>query len=286
MNTIAVVTDTGTNMTMDEAKQYGIICFPLQIEMGEHTYRDLIDISTQEIYDQIKQGILGKTSMPAYELMYDTFQDLKKQGYTDILVCTLTSGLSTTSEVMQTIGREIDIQVHVVDMYSTCQIQKYVAIKAKQLVDKGKNIDEILSILNAAIQKSESVILIKDLNHLKEGGRLTPMAASLANLLKIFPILHIGPMTKGRIDVLNKVRTEKRAMKWTMDYMYDNVDKENMEFFLLSTEDPQMIEAFNESLTVHNVPKENIHIDVISSVIAIHTGMHCYATQWIPKIDI
>ena len=35
------------------------------------------------------------------------------------------------------------------------------------------------------------------------------MAASLAGLLKIYPILHLNKNTEGRIDVLNKVRTEK-----------------------------------------------------------------------------
>ena len=35
------------------------------------------------------------------------------------------------------------------------------------------------------------------------------MAAALAGLLKIYPVLHINKSTEGRIDVLNKVRTEK-----------------------------------------------------------------------------
>ena len=38
------------------------------------------------------------------------------------------------------------------------------------------------------------------------------MAAALAGLLKIYPVLHINKSTEGRIDVLNKVRTEKEPM--------------------------------------------------------------------------
>lgn len=286
MEKIAVITDTGGNMTMEEAKALGIVCFPLQIMMGEETYQDIVEISTDEVYKKIKAGILGKTSMPVYERMYTAFKELKAEGYTDILACPLTAGLSATSQVMETIGRELNINVHIVNMYSTCQLEKYIAIQAKQLVNRGKSVSEILSILNDCIQQSESVILVKDLNHLKNGGRLTPMAASLASLLKIFPILNIGPMTGGRIDTLHKVRTEKKAVKWTLDYVYNKVNIHNTQFMLISTEDPEFIRLFRQDLLNHGVPEENIHIDVISSVIAIHTGMKCFCLQFMKKINI
>ena len=70
----------------------------------------------------------------------------------------------------------------------------------------------ILEIIRPAIDESNSLILVKNLQHLKRGGRLTPMSATLAGLLKIYPVLHINKSTEGRIDVLNKVRTEKRAV--------------------------------------------------------------------------
>ena len=105
---------------------------------------------------------------------------------------------------MQSIARELEMNVHVIDMYATCALEKHVAIWIKKLVDEHKSSEEILKIIQPAIDESNSLILVKNLQHLKRGGRLTPMAATLAGLLKIYPVLHINKSTEGRIDVLNK----------------------------------------------------------------------------------
>ena len=36
---------------------------------------------------------------------------------------------------MQSIARELEMNVHVIDMYSTCELEKHVAIWIKELVD-------------------------------------------------------------------------------------------------------------------------------------------------------
>lgn len=80
------------------------------------------------------------------------------------------------------------------------------------------------------------MILVKDLQHLKRGGRLTPMAAALAGLLKIYPILHLSKNTEGRIDVLNKVRTEKRADTYAIDKVIDDIDIEHTNIYIIHSD--------------------------------------------------
>ena len=285
MEKIAVVTDTGSNMSFQEAAQKGIHLLPLQITFGEKSYQDIEEISTQEIYHKLKNKEMPKTSMPVYSRIEECFLHLKENGYDTILGVPLTTGLSTTASTMESIARELGLRFVLIDCYSTCQIQKYVCLKAKELVDAQKSADEIVQILEPKIQNANSVILVKDLDHLKRGGRLTPVAARMASLLKIFPILQINRSTQGKIDVLSKVRTETKAYQYAMEQVIGQMKNlKTTKVFLIDTEYPAGLEQMEKALIQAGMPRENITREDISSVIAVHTGMGCTCIQFIEEV--
>lgn len=280
MEKIAVVTDTGSNLSFAQAKELGIYLLPLQITIDETTYQDTLEISTQDIYNELAKGKMPKTSMAAYQKIYDLFEKLKKE-YDTVFAIPLTNGLSTNASTMQSIARELEMNVHVIDMYATCALEKHVAIWIKKLVNEHKSSEEILKIIQPAIDESNSLILVKNLQHLKRGGRLTPMAATLAGLLKIYPVLHINKSTEGRIDVLNKVRTEKRADAYAIDKVIDDIDIEHTVIYIIHSNFLEGANHFKKCFIEKGVPEQNIHIDYISSVIAVHTCLGCIAIQYI-----
>lgn len=280
MEKIAVVTDTGSNLSFAQAKELGIYLLPLQITIDETTYQDTLEISTQDIYNELAKGKMPKTSMAAYQKIYDLFEELKKE-YDTVFAIPLTNGLSTNASTMQSIARELEMNVHVIDMYATCALEKHIAIWIKKLVDENKSSEEILKIIQPAIDESNSLILVKNLQHLKRGGRLTPMAATLAGLLKIYPVLHINKSTEGRIDVLNKVRTEKRADAYAIDKIMDDIDIEHTVIYIIHSNFLEGADHFKKCFIEKGVPEQNIHIDYISSVIDVHTGLGCIAIQYI-----
>lgn len=256
MGKIAVVTDTGSNLSFAQAKELGIYLLPLQITIDETTYQDTLEISTQDIYNELANGKMPKTSMAAYQKIYDLFEELKKD-YDTIFAVPLTNGLSTNASTMQSIARELEMNVHVIDMYATCALEKHVAIWIKKLVDEHKSSEEILKIIQPAIDESNSLILVKNLQHLKRGGRLTPMAAALAGLLKIYPVLHINKSTEGRIDVLNKVRTEKRADAYAIDKIMDDIDIQHTHIYIIHSN-------FLEGATIlKNVLSKKVYLNKI-----------------------
>lgn len=60
MEKIAVVTDTGSNLSFEQAKELGIYLLPLQITIDETTYQDTLEISTQDIYNELANGKMPK----------------------------------------------------------------------------------------------------------------------------------------------------------------------------------------------------------------------------------
>ena len=121
MEKIAVVTDTGSNLSFEQAQELGIYLLPLQITIDETTYQDTLEISTQDIYKELAKGKMPKTSRATYQKIYDLFEELKKE-YDAVFAIPLTNGLSTNASTMQSIARELEMNVHVIDMYSTCEL--------------------------------------------------------------------------------------------------------------------------------------------------------------------
>ena len=134
------------------------------------------------------------------------------------------------------------------------------------------------------IDTTNTLILPSDMQHLKRGGRLTPLAATLAGLLKIKPILEINRRTQGRIDVKEKVRTYTRALERAVQIMKeDNID-EHYSITIAHVDAPQTAEQLAAILR-RTFPKTEIQIIKLVNVVAVHTGLNTQAIQYFRKLD-
>ena len=132
---------------------------------------------------------------------------------------------------------------------------------------------------------SGTLIIPNDLQHLKRGGRLTPLAAALGGLLKIKPILKLDEGSQGKIDVFDKVRTMSKAMSkavttfqeaklddtYTLTVLHSGSEEEGLKLKTL------MEEAF---------PGMDLYFGLIGAVISCHTGLGCLGIQYIRKVKM
>ena len=66
---IAILTDTGSGMTIKEANNYGIYLLSLQIVYKDKTYKEGIDITTKELENILEEGEFPTTASPnVYEV--------------------------------------------------------------------------------------------------------------------------------------------------------------------------------------------------------------------------
>lgn len=278
----AILTDSGSAMSVEEAAQNGLFLLPLQVIDGEHAYQDGIDITTEALYDILRQKHTPKTSMPLGYVIEETLQKIKDAGYDEIVSVPLSSGLSSTYNTIQIMAEEVGIKLTHIENYTTCDLQGHDALLAKQLADEGKNGAEIAAALKPIIATSGTIILPNDIQHLKRGGRLTPLAAAAASLLKIKPVLIIDPSTKGKIDVFDKVRTEKKAATLAVDTISEKLKDKEGYVYVIHSDCLEKAEQIKEALQERNA-KLTIRIHTISAVIAAHTGLDCIAIQYIEK---
>lgn len=283
MKKTAILTDSGSGLTQKEAQDAGIFFLPLQVLHEENQYLDGVSIHLHEVYDLLKQQSKLTTSMPPIGLVEETLKQIKEAGYDSVVCIPITSGLSSSMALIHTSAEELQMEIHMIDCFSTCYIQRYLATCAKKLADQGISAVEIAKRLRDSINSSNTLIIPDDLQHLKRGGRLTPVAATLGGLLKIKPLLQLNQSCNGKIDVYDKVRTMSKAQDKAINtFVNEGVDGDYI-CSCLHTDAMEAGTAFKERMQ-EALPNTEIYFGYIGAVISVHTGIGCLGIQYIKKV--
>lgn len=280
-----VVTDSGSGLTQKQADALGIGLLPLQVLVDDQQYLDGVNLDTKLLYQMLEAGKMPTTSQPPLLLEEEMFENYKKDGITDLIVINLSNGLSSTNQTVQATAKRLGLNVHTLDIYTTLAIEQYLAIAARQLLDAGKDPEEIIRILENAVDKSAGYLIVDNLDHLAAGGRLTPLAAKLGGLLKIKPVLKVSKETEGKVDSFDKVRTFHKALAKGAEQIQKGMEPGvEYEFFVLNGNDDAMAQKAKELL--HEIsPQTPVHTLDMFPVIASHTGLGSIGMQYIPKIE-
>lgn len=281
MKKIAVLTDSGSGISQNEANELGIFVLPLLVMVDGKTYQDGVEIQLDELYAMLTDKKHPKTSTPLYQSIENILVKIKNLGYTDVIALPLTSGLSSTFQSISIAAQEANINLHLIDVYSTCMIQNHCARLAQKLVHENKEIEDILNVLNRVIGLSNTIILPNDLDYLKQGGRLTPLAASLASMFKIRPVLQLNQNVLGKIDVLNKVRTDRKALELAIDTLDETFNSHKVRIYIIHSAADERCVMAKELLITKGYSEACISIHAIAAVIASHTGLDCLGIQFI-----
>lgn len=281
---IAFVTDSGIGKTAAEMAADGIISLPLQISVDGRSLQDMEDIDKDQLITLLQQQKAMATSLPALGRIQECFEKLKAEGYELIFAVPICSGLSGTISAMQTTAAQLDLPIITIDTHVTAVIQEYLIRTAKQMAEAGASMEDIQAACQQVIDTTNTLILPSDMQHLKRGGRLTPLAATLAGLLKIKPILEINQRTMGRIDVKEKVRTYTRALERAVQIMKEDSIDEHYSITVAHVDAPQTAEQLAAILR-RTFPKSEVQIIKLVNVVAVHTGLNTQAIQYFRKLD-
>lgn len=276
---MAFVTDSGTGQSQEYWKEKGIYSVPLQIEVDGTSYDEQETISNREVIDYLKGKKVLKTSLPKLGLISDLFEKLKEEGYDSIFAVPICKGLSGTLSSMAMMAEQLGLQFYGFDCYSTAVIQSACIVKAKEMYDAGKSVDEILETLEKMAASCDTILLVDDLQNMKRGGRLTPMAAALGGLLKIKPVLHDNIETDGKVDVLTKVRTLSKAQDYVINRLKDekHVDKD-WDVTVAHVDAHEGAKAYAAKIE-NEIPGLKVRIIELVPAVGSHTGLGCLAVQ-------
>lgn len=208
MKKIAVVTDSNSNITQQEAKELKdiyVIPMPFIVD-GEEFFED-VNLTQEGFYEKLLAGADISTSQPSVGQVTELWDELLKK-YDQIVHIPMSSALSESCNSAKNYAKDYNGKVIVVDNKRISVTLRQSVLDALTLAKKGYDGEEIRQELEETQSDSSIYIMVDTLKYLKKGGRITPAAAAIGTLLKIKPVLQIQG---GKLDQYAKVMNEKVA---------------------------------------------------------------------------
>lgn len=282
---IRVVTDSGGGISQEQACQLDIDYLPLQVMIDEKTYLDGVDMDANLLYDLMEKGAMPQTSQPPLGMIEELMNKYEEEQVTDIILVTLSSGLSGTNESICAAAKRHGLTIHTLDIYTTLAMEGYIARAAKRLVDEGCTPQQVIERLQESVEQSAGYLIVENLHFLAAGGRLTPMAAKLGGMLKIKPILKVSKETSGQVDIYEKVRTMSKAIKTACQTVanHPGINKEEYKIVIMDSRASSNADLAQQTLE-ELIPGIEIEREPLCAVINSHTGMESVGIQFIKKV--
>ncbi len=275
---IAIVTDSTAYIPDDLLEKFHIYTVPLSVVFGNESFREGIDLTTEQFYEKVKQNKdLPSTSQPAIGTFVELFEELS-ESYDAVISVHLSRQFSGTHDVAISAGTMVDnIEVYTFDSALSAMPQGLFAIAASELASEGKTAEEIMTYLEEMKEKTFAYFMVEDLSHLERGGRLNKGQALIGSLLNIKPILHI---VDGLIVPFEKIRTQKKALKRIMSMLEEDIENKNVKrvVFIHANNLIKAEEMEKEFSKKH--PEIETIISYFGPVIGTHLGEGSLGVSW------
>lgn len=210
-----IVTDSGTdiNLSSEQQKELNVHVVPLNVSLGDVTYKEGVDIQPAEFYPLLAETEdMPTTSQPSAGEFADVYKNILEYDQ-DILSIHISSGLSGTYNSALAGAQMLpDANITVIDAKTLSAAAGWQVEAAARAIKKGWELDRVKSLLERISAASDSIYTLSELKYLIHGGRISHMKGLVASILNIKPL--IGVEKEGGTYVqMGQSRTFKRAVQ-------------------------------------------------------------------------
>ncbi len=269
LDKIGLITDSTCDIPDDFLEKYQVEVLPTRIIYKDREYRDKVDISAKEIYDNFDVEI-PKTSMPSPDDFFATVEKLKSKGIKKILCVFVSSGLSGTYNSFKVLSEDIeDVEVSFLDSKALSLGLGFVVMELAKAIESGMGFEELVKKGKELIDSTKVFFIVKTLHYLREGGRIGFVEGTIGDLLHIKPIITIDH-ADGKYRTYKKVRGEKKALA-SMRKIVDEYAKNPIKVAIMHGKYKEESLSLLEYIkNIANV--KEVHSGQISPVLSVHTG--------------
>ncbi|AAM24709.1 MAG: DegV domain-containing protein [Caldanaerobacter subterraneus] len=246
MEKIAIVTDSLSDIPEDLIKTYGIFVVPLTINIDGKSYKDGVDIKKEEFYKLLREGKMPTTTQASPVEFMEVFEDLLKS-FDYVIAIILTSKFSGTYQSAVIARDMVDKnRIEVIDSRHFTLGNGMLVLKAARMAVEGASKEEIVSTVYETIPRIRGIMVFDSLDYLYRGGRLSRTQSIIGGILNVKPIL---TNEDGELKVIDKVRGQKKAIRWIIDYMKNTgIDFAEREVGLIHTDKEEFLNEIEAAL--------------------------------------
>ena len=270
-NKIAILTDSCSDVPLNLLERYHIYEMALCINYKDKSYRDRIEITPDEVYENLKNEI-PHTSLPTIGEIHETINQIIADGYNQIIIPVISSGLSGTYKAIEMVcGDFKDIKTKVIDTKNIAIGSGFLSVYAAQLVEKNLNFEEIVKKVEDKIKDSNIYYSLQTLQYLVKGGRLGRVEGMIGSVLQIKPIISCD--NDGIYYTVEKVRGRKQSINKLMEIVQAKIkDKKNYYLAICHGYAQEEADKIKEKMKPY-VDNATLYMEgQISPALGVHTG--------------
>ena len=181
--------ETTCDLSQEILNQRNIRTIPITVILGATERKDGTEIKVEELFDYVKQtGELPKTAAVSIEEYKEFFNELKKD-YDNVIHFSLSSSASSSYNNAFAASKECE-GVYVVDTLSLTTGQGLLMLKASDMLNEGKSVEETYNTVVELASKVQTSFVVDTLDYLAKGGRCSSVALVASKILKIHPYIY------------------------------------------------------------------------------------------------
>ena len=253
MQKIALVTDSSCDLGEKTRRDNNIEMLPFRIIYKDKEFLDQVNITQDELYKSLSEEI-PTTSLPDLEYTENLFRRLKEEGYTDVIVVTVSSRLSgTLNSVKLLIEDHKEIKFHLYDSKTLGFPVGALVLEASSMIRAGLTPEEIIDKLHEVKIKLHAFVTLNTLEFLRKGGRIGRVAGA------------------GELYPWGKCRGRKQAISKLRSIIHERLENARCKVWILNGASYDEAVALYESVKSHtNI--SHISLEMIGATMGVHTG--------------
>lgn len=271
MEKIGLLIDSTTLTRLELANYPFIKVAHLNVIIEGKQYKES-ELTTAEMFAHLHEGKKMTTSQPSPGEFLELYEEYHAEGYTNVLVVTLSEKISGTFQsalIAKTMfDKQMELSVHASQLASF-GLANGISIIA-EAIHNGKTFTEILELYYAVFKNPKLMFTLSNLMHLFRGGRLSRVQALLGTVLRIKPIVE---MIDGKLHLVRKERTNNACYDHFMATIAEYNDKyETVYLDIIDLNRDEWSQKMKTEVE-EKYPKTIIHMTkFVSPVFFVHLG--------------
>jgi DegV family protein with EDD domain len=273
--TFAVVTDSTADLPAGWRDRYKIEVVPLKVIFGKETFRDQVDMTSDEFFTRLAaSSSLPTTSAPSPGEFADVYRRLAKD-HDSCISIHIGSRLSATAEAARVGAQQVEgFKVNVIDSQS---VSMPIAVLCRVAAESA-TLEEATQAVEERVPKCRVLALLDTLRYLEMGGRLSRAQTMIGTMLDVKPLLLVSE--NAEIKPVDRVRTRTRAIPRMVEFFRSEQPVEYVAVMhAQAKEDAERIASDLQS----ELPDQEITIGQIGCVLGTHTGPRALGIVYLKK---
>ena len=277
---IKIITDSTCNLSKNLVKKYDIEVIPAFVIIDDEEILDDGSIPPHVFYEKIDKSKRSMTSLSTPKLIWDAID--RNKDYDHLLMIHVGGKLSGYIGAVTNVVKQYKAQnenspeITIYDSEGVSLLLGYLAIKAKQLADKGVKFDEIINQLDYMRENDLKVfMMVTTLKRIYAGGRISRATYLIGDLLHAHPILSI---VDGKLVPIGKEFGFDRAIKKIIELFQSSFEEDDEVLVSFPQTVPrERNDKFRKKIEKLKTPKiTDIYDFYIGNIITCHTGTDVY----------